>query len=485
MPPSSSQWLHLHLRNARDEFSQPNSESGAAAAVEYRSMFAPSKITQLRISDLKPRSGNARTHSQKQIRKIGDSIRQFGFVNPIIVDERRCIIAGHGRLEAARQLGLETVPTIELDHLSPAEVRALVLADNKLATLAGWDRELLSIEIAELVLIAPDLDLTVTGFETEELENLQDFAPNLDDEFSVSTIAAPGFETAISEVGDLWHIGKHRLLCGDALDVRSYRKLLGAERVDLVITDPPYNVPIAGHVSGLGATLHREFAMGSGELSREQFRRFLGDACAHMARFSRSGSLHFIFMDWRSIGDLIVVGEQIYDDLLNVIVWVKNNGGMGSLYRSRHEFVALFKKGKRSHINNVELGSNGRYRTNVWEYPGISSFGSARASELKLHPTVKNTKMIIDAIKDVTESGALVLDAFAGSGTTLIAAEKCRRTARLIELDPIYCDVIVRRAGAIGLEVVLDSTGESFAKVEKRRISAQLAMGQTISEEAP
>lgn len=240
----------------------------------------------------------------------------------------------------------------------------------------------------------------------------------------------------------------------------------------MVITDPPYNVPIAGHLSGLGAIKHREFAMASGEMTREQFRRFLGDLCANLAKFSRAGSLHFIFMDWRSIADLLAAGEQVYDGLLNLIVWVKDNAGMGSLYRSRHELVALFKKGKRSHINNVTLGSQGRYRTNVWEYPGVNSF--SRAGELKLHPTVKNASMIEEAIKDVTEAGAIVLDPFGGSGTTLVAAQKSRRTARLIELDPLYCDVILRRAQGLGLSAILEETGASFAEVGRLRADDNL-----------
>lgn len=432
-------------------------------------MFAPAKIRSLSPCELKPRTENVRTHSAKQIRKIAESLRHFGFVNPVLIDEQRYIVAGHGRVAAAKLLGLESVPTITLNHLGDEELRAYVLADNQLATLAGWDRALLAIEIAALTEVAPELDLTVTGFDAEEIELLCDLGESEDG--ADDAIAAPldsDDRPTVTRLGDLWHIGRHRLLCGDALQAESYRKLLGTERADMVITDPPYNVPIAGHVSGLGAIQHREFAMASGEMTRQQFQRFLSDVCALLARHSRSGSLHFIFMDWRSIGDLIEAGRQSFDELLNLIVWVKTNGGMGSLYRSRHELIALFKKGRRPHINNVELGKHGRYRTNVWEYAGVNTFSREREESLHQHPTVKNVRMFADAIKDVTDSGAIVLDPFAGSGTTLIAAERSRRTARVIELDPVYCDVILHRARSASLEVRLDD-GTLFEEVAQSR----------------
>lgn len=443
-------------------------------------MFTSSEIRHVSVSELRPRPNNARTHTAKQIRKIADSIRKFGFITPLIIDEDGCIVAGHGRLEAARLAGVDRVPAITLSHLSPEELRAYVIADNKLATLAGWDRELLSIEIAELMEAAPELDLTVTGFEFEELELLQDAAP---EEEAEPPLSAPPAGEAVTRTGDLWQIGGHRLLCGDALKAESYAALLESERADMAIVDPPYNVPISGHVCGLGAVKHREFEQASGEMSQEQFRRFLSDACANLARFSRPGSLHFIFMDWRSITDLIFAGEGVYGELLNLIVWVKQNGGMGSLYRSRHELVALFRNGRRPHVNRVELGSNGRYRTNVWEYPGANSFGSEGRDGLALHPTVKNSRMIADAIKDVTDRGDIVLDPFAGAGTTLFAAEKCGRLARLIELDPLYCDLIIGRAQAAGLEPVLQSTGETLAAVTLRR-SAERSEENPTPEEA-
>lgn len=444
-----------------------------------------SQVVDLPIGSLKPRSRNARTHSRKQIRKIADSITRFGFVTPVLIDGQRSIIAGHGRVEAAKLSGLALVPTLTVDHLSPAEVRAYVIADNKLASLAGWDRELLAIEVAELVQVAPEIDLTVTGFELEEIQLLQDVAGSK--KTAEAEAPLPELERsspAVTELRDLWLIGPHRLLCADALDRASYAALLGRERADLVIADPPYNVPIQGHVSGLGSTRHREFAMASGEMSRAEFQRFLVTICGHLARFSQSGSLHYIFMDWRSIGDLLSAGEAHYEALLNVIVWVKPNGGMGALYRSRHEMVALFKRGRRQHKNNVELGANGRYRTNVWEYAGANSFGPERDQNLATHPTVKNLDMITEAIRDASNPEDIVLDPFGGSGTTLIAAEHARRKARLIELDPHYCDLIARRAVDAGLQVALAQTGEPFDQTARSR-AAQRSSPRILPEEMP
>lgn len=426
-----------------------------------------------KITELKARVRNPRTHGKKQIRKIADSIKRFGFVTPILTDPASTVIAGHGRLEAAKLLGLTEVPALTLAHLSEAEIRAYVIADNQLASLAGWDRELLSLEIAELSEIEPDLDLTVTGFEVFDLDLLRDVAGS---KRRPASAPLPALEPgpAVTRLGDLWQVGTHRLLCGDALDPASFDHLLGGERADLVVTDPPYNVKISGHVCGNGAIQHREFAMASGEMKAGQFQRFLSQICVNLARHSRSGSLHFIFMDWRSIGALLAAGEAAYDELLNIIVWVKKNGGMGALYRSRHEMVALFKYGKRAHKNNVALGANGRYRTNVWEYAGANGAGRGGKSDLAMHPTVKNLEMIIEAIRDVSDAGDIVLDPFGGSGTTLIAAERCGRKSRLIELDAHYCDLILRRAAAEGLDVCLVPDGRGYADIMADRRDTSL-----------
>ncbi len=421
------------------------------------------------VSDLTARQSNPRTHSKMQIRKIADSIQAFGFVTPILIDADGVIIAGHGRLEAAKLLKMTSVPTLMVDHLTPAEVRAYVIADNQLAALAGWDKKLLALEIAEIAMLDPDLDLTITGFEIADLSFLSDAAASQAGHEEPDVRPPNRSIEPVTQLGDIWQCGPHLLICGDALDPKSYQALLGDERADVVVTDPPYNVPISGHVSGLGANVHREFVMASGELSRGEFQQFLSTMCRQLVRFSKAGSLQYIFMDWRSIGDLLDAGEQHFSALLNVIVWNKGSGGMGSLYRSQHELVALFKNGQGSHKNNVALGANGRYRTNVWDYPGRNSFGKGRNKDLAAHPTVKNCDMIADAIRDVTDTHDIVLDPFGGSGTTLIAAERTGRRARLIELDPHYCDIIVQAAQSEGLEPLLLPGGPPYADVKKLR----------------
>jgi DNA modification methylase len=272
--------------------------------------------------------------------------------------------------------------------------------------------------------------------------------------------------TSDTRLGDVWCFGdSHRLICGDSTKSETYQQLLGDARAQMVFTDPPYNVPISGHVGGLGTIRHREFAMASGEMSQPQFTAFLQSVFGHLATYSVPGSVHFQCMDWRHCSEIMAAGAAAYTDLKNICVWAKNNGGMGSLYRSQHEFVFVFKSGTAPHINNVELGKHGRYRTNVWSYAGVNSFGGDR-SDLALHPTVKPVAMVADAIRDCSHRKGIVLDAFVGSGTTLIAAEKTGRRGYGIEIDPGYCDVTIRRMGAVcGLEAVLEATGQGFDEI--------------------
>lgn len=416
-----------------------------------------------RPQELHPAPRNARTHSRKQVRQIADSIRAFGFTNPVLVDGDGNVIAGHGRLAAAQLLGLEQVPTLCVDWLSEAEQRAYVIADNRLAEKAGWDRSLLALELGELCNL--EIDASLTGFEVAEIELILDAGDSKVVEDEAPAPAGP----PVCRIGDVWKLGRHRLHCGDALDGNSYRLLMGRQKARLVVTDPPYNVPIGGHVSGLGKVRHREFVQGSGELSDREFLQFLTSALAGMAKVSCEGSLHYVFMDWRHLPELVAAGRSVHDDWLNLCVWAKSNAGMGSLYRSQHELVTVFRKGRRSHVNNVELGRNGRHRSNVWNYAGVNSFSAERDDALTWHPTVKPLAMIIDIIKDASDRDEIVLDGFGGSGTTLIAAEQCQRTARLLELDPLYCDVILRRfEAACGHMPVLANTGRTFREVEQQ-----------------
>jgi ParB-like nuclease domain len=322
------------------------------------------------LADLKPRAGNPRTHSKKQVAQIANAIRRFGFTNPVLVDDANGIIAGHGRIEAAKTVGLDQVPTVRLSAMSEAEVRAYVIADNRLAENAGWDRTLLGLELQYLTELEIDFDVTVTGFDLPDIDLLigeLSLAAEGDDPADAIVEVAAG--PAISRPGDIWQIGSHRLICGDSTQLETYQRLLGTARAQMVFTDPPYNVPIAGHVGGLGAIQHREFAMASGEMSQAEFTGFLRSVFGHLAAFSVDGAIHFQCMDWRHVPEILAAGTAAYADLKNICVWAKNNGGMGSLYRSQHEFVFVFKSGTAPHINNIELGKHGRYRTNVGAMP--------------------------------------------------------------------------------------------------------------------
>jgi DNA modification methylase len=427
------------------------------------------KITYKDPAQLRQRARNPRTHTAKQIRQIQASIKEFGFINPVLIDGADGIIAGHGRIEAAKLAGMNDVPTVRVDHLTPAQIRAYVIADNKLAENAGWDRELLTLELQELS-VELNFDVTVTGFETAEIDLI---IGELTEDASDDAAELPEIDRlvpAVTRPGDLWRIGNHFLLCGDALKSASYHHLLGNSKAQVVFTDPPYNVAIAGNVSGLGRNAHREFAMASGEMSIVEFTQFLATTFKRLTAFSANGSIHFICMDWRHMREVMEAAEAPYSELKNLCVWSKTNAGMGSLYRSQHELVFVFKNGKRPHINNVELGRFGRNRTNIWNYAGASSFGSTRDTELAMHPTVKPLALVADAILDCSKRGGIVLDAFAGSGTTLIAAEKTGRRGYGIELDPYYSDTIVRRFEDVyGLKAVHVETGLEFDKLNKQR----------------
>ena len=407
--------------------------------------FPKLSITYQPIAKLKCNARNARTHSKSQIRQIANSIKQFGFTNPILVDKDNTVIAGHGRLSAAKLSGMSQVPTVRLESLSTDQIRAYVIADNRLAEKAGWDRSILAIELQHLVTIDGELDVTVTGFEMSEIDLILS-VPNdkidPDDAFEVAETSE-----VITQAGDLWQLGRHRVLCGSAIESRSYSTLLGSKRAAAVFTDPPYNVTIDGNVSGKGTVRHREFAMASGEMSEFEFISFLTSSLKLVAKYSTTGSVHYVCMDWRHLGELLSAGRQVYDSLLNVCVWTKNNGGMGSFYRSQHEMVFVYRNGKGQHRNNVQLGRYGRNRTNVWPYPSVNTLSkvSDEGNLLALHPTVKPVALVADALLDCSARGELILDPFLGSGSSLIAAERTGRSCYGIELDPVYVDTIVKR----------------------------------------
>jgi 16S rRNA G966 N2-methylase RsmD len=424
------------------------------------------------IARLRPYRGNARTHSRKQIRQIADSIRKFGFTNPVLIGDDDEILAGHGRVEAAKLLGMHRVPTLRLSHLDPAQRKAYALADNKLALNAGWDHELLAIELQAIIEL--DFDVEITGFSLAEVELvLEEARESLPDPERDADNAVPpltGLASAVTRSGDLWLLGRHRLLCGDSRNLATFEHLLGDERADLIFTDPPYNVPIDGHVCGLGRVRHREFAMGVGEMSKETFTAFLRETLGHGAARCRDGAIAFVCMDWRHMGELLAAGQAVFCELKNLCVWNKANGGMGSFYRSKHELVFVFKVGNAPHTNAFGLGDGGRYRTNVWDYAGVNSLRPGRNEEAAMHPTVKPVALVAEAIKDCSRRGEVVLDPFAGSGSTLIAAHKTGRCARLVEFDPAYCDRMVRRFEQVtGKQAILAATGRGFEVVAEER----------------
>jgi DNA modification methylase len=428
------------------------------------------QVQALSIDQIKVNRRNARTHSGKQIGQIANSIAAFGFTNPLLVTEDGTLIAGEGRYRAAQRLGLAKVPVIVLAGLSPARQRALAIADNKIAENAGWDRERLAIEIPELagLLETEGLDVSILGFEPVEIDQLvTDFEENAaDPEDNVDPTWLK--DRAVSKPGDLWVLGDHRLLCGDARSAADIARVMAHRRADMAFLDPPYNVHIRG-VVGRGRTKHAEFAMASGEMSSADYVRFLGLCLNAAASVSREGALHYVCTDWRHIAELLAAAKSIYGDTLNIAVWVKSNAGQGSFYRSQHELVGIFRVGQAPHLNNVELGRHGRSRSNVWHYAGVNSFRAGRMEELRSHPSAKPVALVADAIKDCTRRGDVVLDTFCGSGTTILAAERVGRHARALELEPRFVDVAIRR-------------WQAFTRRDARHADSGLSFDEIASE---
>lgn len=427
------------------------------------------KIEYLPIDTLVPSPNNSRTHSARQKALIADSIRRFGMVTPIGIGADNRIIYGHARVEAARLAGLKEVPAVGLDHLDSNEQRAYLIADNRLAQEAGWDRELLANELQELQ--ALEFDLPALGFSLPELDSLfEDLEEaRLSGVDSEDDAAPERSEAVVSRPGDIWVMGNHRLIQGDARDDAAYDALLPGEQIGVIFNDPPYNVKIEGNVSGLGEVKHSNFAMACGEMNSPEFVQFLTESLAPAAARCRDGAIAFVCMDWRSMPELREAGLKVFDELKNVCIWNKKQAGMGTFYRSKYEMVLVFKKGTAPHINTFGLGEGGRHRANVWDYAGPSALTKSGKNELEMHPTCKPVALIVDALKDCSGRGDIVLDNFGGSGSTLIAAEKCGRRARLIEYDGGYCDVIVRRWQAFTGKMAMHVDGRSFEEVEQQR----------------
>ncbi len=429
------------------------------------------RIESLSLDLLQPPARQTRSHSRKQIHQVAASIRQFGFLNPLLIDGERRIVAGYGRLLAARSLGYERLPCIQIDHLSEAELRLYAIADNRLAELSGWDRPLLALEFEYLNSLDLDFSLELSGFAMAEIDLMLDElriddGASADDEVPPPAIDRP----ATSQVGDFWHLGTHRLLCADARDRASFERLFGQERAQMAFTDPPYNVPVNGHVRGLGRTKFREFVMAAGEMSENEFIALLKATLGNLVQYSVDGAIHFVCMDWRHQYELLVAGRAVYTELKNLCVWNKTNAGMGTFYRSKHELIYVYKVGTAPHINNFGLGETGRYRTNVWDHAGVNAFHRERDEDLELHATPKPVALVADAIRDCSRRKGIIADAFVGSGTTLIAAERTGRRGYGLELDPHYVDVAVQRWQRVtGRQATHAETGLTFDQVAAQR----------------
>ena len=419
------------------------------------------RIEDLPIHDLRPYQNNPRLHPKTQIDKLARAISHFGFLIPVLIDDQNTVLAGHARIEAARKIGLPKIPCIRANHLSEAQKRTFTIVDNRLAEDATWDFQVLAKEVEFLQ--SEGIDLAATGFELPEVEMIFDAADATASNIEDDRILDPAPNCVITRPNDLWILGEHRLFCGDARRRDSFTALLSGSVAQLVFVDPPFNVKIRGHVSGKGRIKHREFMQASGEKTSTQFLKFLEDSLSVLAEHSADGAIHFVCSDWRHLDEMLTAGRRVYRELKNLVVWTKTNAGLGSLYRSQHEMIFVWKHGRGKHINNVELGQHGRYRSNVWTYSGSNAFGPDRLEELAMHPTVKPVALVADAIRDCSRRGDLVLDSFGGSGTTLIACERTNRKARLIELDPIYCDQIVGRWQKLtGRKAVNAITGVPF-----------------------
>lgn len=426
------------------------------------------KLIRIALGRLIPDENNPRLHPEAQIYALCRSYKAYGVINPILIDEQNHILAGHGRYEAALRLKLDKVPAIRVTGLSAQQKKAYRIADNKIALMSGWDREQLKIQIEDLVL--DDFDIEATGFSTAEIDIM------LDDDIDKKDLAADDLKESdldinpLTQKGDIWVLGPHKIICGDSLKSKTYRFLLEGETSDLIVSDPPYNVAIDGHVCGSGKIKHEEFSMASGEMSAQEFTRFLRVVLKKAAKHAKPNATAFYFMDWRHMREIMDAADPVYGRHKQLCVWVKDNGGMGSFYRSRHELIFVFLRPGEKGINNFKLGQHGRYRTNVWEYPGVNTFKNRQHELLKMHPTVKPVSMIADIIRDCSHKNQLILDMFSGSGTTLLAAERTGRKARLIEYEPKYVDVTLQRWRRVtGQTPILQQTGETFHDVLKAR----------------
>lgn len=436
----------------------------AAARRARNDILPPLELVQVPIDDLKTASRKVRKKDPAHVREVAAAISELGFCDPVLIGKDNHVLDGEIRIDAARLIGLATVPAIRIDHLSSAEQRLLRLAVNRLGEKGQWDLAALRIEFQEL--IVSDAPIEISGFSLPEIDQII-----LDDETAEveqGPLAPKPDVQSIARIGDHFILGRHEIICGDATDPGVLERLMHNDQAQLLLSDEPYSVPIAGNVTR-GA--HREFIMASGEMSDREFLAFNEAWMAACQPHLRDGALFGTFIDWRGYSTVHASATALGFSQVDLIIWVKTNAGMDSQYRSQHELLPLFKIGTAPHVNNIELGRHGRWRSNTWTYPGASSLGSDARRGLEDHPTVKPVVMLEDALFDMTNRDDIVLDPFLGSGSTLIAAEKTGRCCRGLELDPRYVDVILHRYYAATQEQgILRDTGESVQELANRRM---------------
>ncbi len=397
------------------------------------------KITRRSPTTLQLLGRSTRQHPKDQLKKIAEIVKTYGIVLPILIDSKDYVVDGWGFVLVARELGLQEIPVVCNSDLSETQLRALRIALNKVSELSSWNDAELKLEIEEILQIDPGLPLAIDNPTLDMI--LDGNGADEEDECPVT----PMKRETISRLGDQFQCGEHIIRCGNALNADDYASLLGAGPANMMFADGPYNVPIAGHVTRSKSAQAHDFPMGKGELSPAKFEAFLTTAFGLAAKHLRNGAISFVCIDWRGLSVTLAAGNAVFSKLLNLCVWHKPNAGMGSLYRSQHELVLVYKLGTEPHTNNVHLGRYGRNRTNVWSYISQNILSGSSKGKLALHPTVKPVAMIADAIRDCSNRGDIILDPFGGSGTTMIAAEKTGRRARLLELNPIYVDVAIQR----------------------------------------
>lgn len=404
-------------------------------------MTEPQKIIYANTDELKVPCTTLLKYSAEEIKIATQVIRKFGMQLPLLIDDKNIVIYGEVLFKAAQKLKIDKIPVVKIENLSDQEIRMFSLAINKITQMGEFDLDCIKVDLQDWF-IDYEIQPEELGFTTIEVDNLL-FSPTLEKtEKQNAEVVLPEIKSIVKS-GDLIKLGRHFLYCGDSLDKNSYKILMKEDKAKIVITDPPYNVKITDNVTK--QKHHKEFANASGEMSQEEFQKFLHSIFINLKEYSTIGSVHYIFMDWRHSYEIQTAGDDVYHKLLNICVWDKTQGGMGSFYRSQHEFCFVYQRDSGPFQNNIQLGKNGRNRSNIWSYPGMN-ISTKQAKELrKLHPTVKPVSMLADILLDASSVGDIVLDCFGGSGSTLIAAEQYGRRARIIEISPHYCDVIISR----------------------------------------